>query len=116
MLACNTSTTQTTATTTDSTVTVNGTTSATATTTTSTTYASVEGDVSFCDGKVLAYRNNAWTESKKNITLDGSIVVRLDGRVERNGKEAELSDGRVVTKTGRFLTAPAMQSKTVRKP
>lgn len=68
-----------------------------------TTYTSTEGDVSYRDGRVMVWRNNAWVDADNDMTLDDGTVVRKNGRIVRNGEERELEDGAVVTKTGRFF-------------
>lgn len=68
-----------------------------------TTYTAAEGDVSYRDGRVVVWRNNAWVDADNDMTLDDGTVVRRNGRVVRNGEERELEDGVVVTKTGRFF-------------
>ena len=75
----------------------------TATISTNTTYTASEGDVSYRNGKVVVYRNNEWVETDKDVNLDNGVVVRRNGRVERNGKTVELREGETVDRTGRFF-------------
>ena len=72
------------------------------TTTTTRTYSASEGDVSYRNGKVVVYRNNAWVDADDDITLDNGIVVRKTGRVAKDNEEYELEEGVVVTKKGNF--------------
>jgi hypothetical protein len=72
------------------------------TTTTTRTYSASEGDVSYRNGKVVVYRNNAWVDADDDITLDNGIVVRKTGRVVKDNDEYELDEGVVVTKKGDF--------------
>ncbi len=69
----------------------------------SSNYQAAEGDVSYRNGKLVVWRNNAWVDNDADVTLDNDVVVRRSGRVERNGDTVELEDGEVVTKTGRFF-------------
>jgi len=72
------------------------------TTTTKTTYSASEGDVSYRNGKVVVYRNNAWVDADNDITVDNGIIVRRNGRVVKDNEEYELEEGVVVTKKGDF--------------
>ena len=72
------------------------------TTTTTKTYEPGEGDVSYRDGRLVVYRNNAWVDADADVTLDNGIVVRRTGRVVKDNEEYELEDGVVVTKEGDF--------------
>jgi hypothetical protein len=74
----------------------------TETTTTQRTYTASEGDVSYRDGKVVVYRNNAWVDADNDVTVDNGIIVRRNGRVVKDNEEYELEEGVVVTKTGDF--------------
>lgn len=71
--------------------------------TTVVTYTPAEGDVAYRDGKVMVYRNNAYVEADKDVTLDDGIVVKRNGEVTRNGVVVKLEDGESVSKTGRFF-------------
>lgn len=73
------------------------------TTTVPTAYVAGEGDVIYRDGKVLVWRNNAYVETDKDVTLDDNVVVRRNGDVVRDGKVVKLEDGQAVTRTGRFF-------------
>ena len=66
-------------------------------------YVPVEGDIAYRDGKVLVYRNNAYVEADKDVTLDDGIVVKRNGEVTRNGVVVKLEEGESVSKTGRFF-------------
>jgi len=101
LMACNNGETDTTASANDSASTT--TTTTTTSTNTSQAYSPGEGDVSYRDRKVVVYRNGAWTESDKDVTLDDGTVVRRNGRIVHNGEEADLDDGVVVDKSGRFF-------------
>ena len=72
------------------------------TTTTTKTYEPGEGDVSYRDGRLVVYRNNAWVDADADVTLDNGIVVRRTGRVVKDNEEYELEEGVVVTKEGDF--------------
>jgi hypothetical protein len=82
---------------------VDTTTNAINNTTTVTTYTPAEGDVAYRDGKLMVYRNNAYVEADKDVTLDDGIVVRRNGEVTRNGVVVKMEDGETVSKTGRFF-------------
>lgn len=66
-------------------------------------YTPVEGDVSYRNGKVMVWRNNTWTESKEDVTLDNGVVVRRNGEVRRDKDVVVLRDGEVVSRTGKFF-------------
>jgi hypothetical protein len=83
--------------------TVSDTTTTTNTTTTTTTYTPAEGDVSYRNGNVVVWRNNEWTKTDKDVTLDNGVVVHKDGKVEKDHNVVVLDDGEVVNKSGRFF-------------
>ncbi len=66
-------------------------------------YVPAEGDISYRGGKLMVYRNNAFVEADRDVTLDSGIVVRRNGEVVRSGTTVKLEDGETVTKTGRFF-------------
>jgi hypothetical protein len=66
-------------------------------------YVAAEGDITYKDGKLMVYRNNAWVVADKDVTLDSGIVVRRNGEVVRNGTTVKLEEGETVSKTGRFF-------------
>jgi hypothetical protein len=55
-------------------------------------YVAAEGDISYKDGKLMVYRNNAWVVADKDVTLDSGIVVRRNGEVVRNGTTVKLEE------------------------
>lgn len=73
------------------------------TTTTTTTYTPADGDISYTNGKVMVWRNNAYIEADNDVTLDDNIVVKRNGEATRNGVVIKLEDGERVSKTGRFF-------------
>ena len=68
-----------------------------------TTYTAADGDVSYREGRVMVWRNNEWSASDADVTLDDGTVVRRNGHAVRNGEDVELEDGTVVNKSGRFF-------------
>jgi len=67
------------------------------------TYVAGEGDVTYRDGKVMVWRNNAYVAADNDVTLDDNVVVKRNGDVIRNGNTVRLEEGEAVTKTGRWF-------------
>ena len=72
-------------------------------TTTTTTYTPADGDISYTNGKLMVWRNNAYVEADNDVTLDDKIVVKRNGEATRNGVVIKLEDGERVSRTGRFF-------------
>ena len=73
------------------------------TNTSTTVYTPAEGDISYTNGKVMVWRNNAYIEADNDVTLDDNIVVKRNGEATRNGVVIKMEDGERVSKTGRFF-------------
>lgn len=72
-------------------------------TTTTTTYTPADGDISYTNGKLMVWRNNAYVEADNDVTLEDNIVVKRNGEATRNGVVIKLEDGERVSRTGRFF-------------
>ena len=68
-------------------------------------YAPGEGDVIYRDKKISVWRNGAYVESDKDVTLDSGIIVKRNGEVSRKDKTIKLEEGEVVSKTGEFFNS-----------
>lgn len=63
-------------------------------------YAPGDGDVTYYNGKVQVWRNNAWEDVNDDVTLESGVVVYKDGRAKRDGTYVVLEDGYIVDRKG----------------
>jgi hypothetical protein len=75
----------------------------TETTTTTSTYIPSEGDVSYRNGKVVVWKNNAWVETSGDVVMNDGVVIKANGEVTKDGKQMRLEEGESVNTSGKFF-------------